>query len=191
MPDLIRVDVDTWQAWQGDTPLKLSRMAFLLLALLVRRAGTVVTREQIAEQVWQTSHSYGSSKTIDVTTAKVRKALGDDPDNPAYLVTVRGVGYRFNPAMVATFTPAVRRPAGGDEPRRFQLVRDVDVSGVSGTGVVADGVLWLDGTASLRWRGDRPSSVHWDRLDDAVHVHGHGGLTRVEWLDEAVSTNAG
>ena len=70
------------------------------------------------------------------------------------------------------------------EPRRFQLLRHTDVSGVSGTGIVADGVLWPDGTASLRWKGERPSTVHWDRIADAEVVHGHGGATEIVWLDE-------
>jgi hypothetical protein len=67
--------------------------------------------------------------------------------------------------------------------KRFQLVRNVDVTGVSGTGVVADGVLWPDGTVTIRWRGDRPSTVNWGHLDHAVAVHGHGGQTRIAWLD--------
>ncbi|MFJ1869932.1 hypothetical protein [Streptomyces chartreusis] len=70
------------------------------------------------------------------------------------------------------------------EPRLFHLQRDHDVSGVSGTGRVANGVLWPDGTVSLRWIGERPSTVHWDRLADAEHVHGHGGATRIVWADE-------
>ena len=70
------------------------------------------------------------------------------------------------------------------EPRLFHLQRDHDVSGVSGTGRVADGVLWPDGTVAIRWRGDRPSTVHWDRLADAEHVHGHQGATRIVWADE-------
>lgn len=69
--------------------------------------------------------------------------------------------------------------------RRFYLQRETDVSGVSGTGRVADGVLWPDGSADLRWRGDRPSAVHWDRFEDAEAIHGHGGATRIMWLDEA------
>ncbi|GHB55826.1 hypothetical protein GCM10010331_49610 [Streptomyces xanthochromogenes] len=72
-------------------------------------------------------------------------------------------------------------------PRRFYLQRDIDITGVSGTGRVADGVLWPDGTASVRWLGERPSSVHWDRMDDAEHVHGHGGATRIIWLDHETS----
>lgn len=69
------------------------------------------------------------------------------------------------------------------ESRRFELHRDVDVSGVSGVGVVADGVLWPDGRVSVRWRGSRPSTVSWDCLEDAEAIHGHGGATRIVWLD--------
>jgi hypothetical protein len=70
------------------------------------------------------------------------------------------------------------------QPRRFHLQRDHDVTGVSGTGRVADGILWSDGTASVRWLGDRPSTVFWDNgLADAEHVHGHGGHTRIVWDD--------
>lgn len=78
--------------------------------------------------------------------------------------------------------PAAVEPS--DRPRLFHLQRDHDVSGVSGTGRVANGVLWPDGTVSLRWIGERPSTVHWDRLADAEHVHGHGGATRIVWADE-------
>ncbi|MFE3449654.1 hypothetical protein ACFXJ8_12030 [Nonomuraea sp. NPDC059194] len=67
--------------------------------------------------------------------------------------------------------------------RRFVLRRYTDVSGVSGIGIVADGVQWPDGTVTLRWRGDRPSTVCWDNLADAEAVHGHAGATRVVWLD--------
>ncbi|MFF8768509.1 hypothetical protein ACF07Q_28675 [Nocardiopsis dassonvillei] len=68
-------------------------------------------------------------------------------------------------------------------PRRFRLIRDRDVTGASGTGHVADGVHWPDGTATVRWRSDRASTVHWDSIDDAEAIHGHGGATRVEWID--------
>lgn len=74
---------------------------------------------------------------------------------------------------------------------RFHLHRDVDVTGASGTGHVADGVVWPDGTVSVRWRGDRKSTVHWDRLDDALAVHGHGGATRIVWADPAPVVSPG
>lgn len=68
-------------------------------------------------------------------------------------------------------------------PRRFQLERDHDVSGVTGTGTVADGVEWPDGSASLRWRGAHASIVYWPSIADAETIHGHNGATRFVWLD--------
>jgi hypothetical protein len=83
--------------------------------------------------------------------------------------------------------------------RRFELHRDTDVSGVSGTGVVADGdwfpdpfeVRFPDGTCLelpagwcvIRWRGECRSTVLWESVDDAMKVHGHHGSTRLVWLD--------
>jgi len=60
----------------------------------------------------------------------------------------------------------------------FKMVRDVDVTGISGTGVVATGVEFDDGTVVIRWQGERPSTVIWASLRDAVAIHGHDGKTR-------------
>jgi hypothetical protein len=70
-------------------------------------------------------------------------------------------------------------------PRAFQLVRDTDLTGVSGTGVVAEGVAFSDGTVALRWLSAWPTSVVFhDRGIEAVEaVHGHGGATRIVWQD--------
>ena len=67
--------------------------------------------------------------------------------------------------------------------RRFELHREVDHTGVSGTGVVAEGVQFSDGVCVLRWKGPQSSTVVWARLADAVAVHGHGGATRPVFLD--------
>ncbi|MFI1472069.1 hypothetical protein [Streptomyces wuyuanensis] len=67
--------------------------------------------------------------------------------------------------------------------RRFFLLRHHDITGVSGTGVVADGVEWPDGTVTIRWRGERPSTVDWGSIDDALHIHGHSGSTEIVWVD--------
>ena len=69
--------------------------------------------------------------------------------------------------------------------RTFQLHRDHDVSGLSGTGVVADGVTFPDGVTVIRWRGERQSTVVWPSVDDVVAIHGHGGATRLVWDDPA------
>lgn len=69
--------------------------------------------------------------------------------------------------------------------RRFELHRDVDPSGVSGTGVVAEGVVFTDGTAVMRWVGTLATTVVADSLGDIVCIHGHNGKTRVVFLDYA------
>lgn len=69
--------------------------------------------------------------------------------------------------------------------RRFQLHRDVDVTGVSGKGVVAEGVEFSDGVVVMRWLGEWPTSIVWhDRgIESVRYVHGHGGATRLVWID--------
>jgi two-component system response regulator RegX3 len=80
-------------SFQGG-PLELSRKEFDLLQLLVDNAGTVVTRERLIDEVWDTNW-FGSTKTLDVHVSALRKKLGDDPTTPRYIHTVRGVGFRF------------------------------------------------------------------------------------------------
>lgn len=68
--------------------------------------------------------------------------------------------------------------------RTFTLQREHDVSGVSGTGTVADGVTFDDGVTVLHWRGERRSTVVWPTLNDVEAIHGHGGATKIVWDDE-------
>lgn len=67
--------------------------------------------------------------------------------------------------------------------RRFELIRHTDISGVSGTGAVAEGIQFTDGSVALRWKGANPSTAAWDSLDGVIAVHGHSGATEVCWLD--------
>lgn len=87
--------------------------------------------------------------------------------------------------MTRTRTTTRRtRPAAGVEwARRFVLVRHVDVSGVSGTGIVAEGIEWTDKTVTLHWLGDRPSTTVWNSIDDVEAIHGHSGLTELQFID--------
>jgi hypothetical protein len=79
-----------------------------------------------------------------------------------------------------------------NRPRAFVLVRHTDVSGVSGTGVVAEGTVWSDGSASVRWPGRRSgprcrrsgSVAFWpDGVGEVEATHGHDGATEVRYLD--------
>jgi DNA-binding response OmpR family regulator len=92
----ITIDVPARRAWQGDRELELSPKEFDLLALLVREAGRVVTREQIMSEVWD-ENWFGSTKTLDMHVSWLRRKLGEDAGDPQRIVTVRGVGLRFEP----------------------------------------------------------------------------------------------
>ena len=67
--------------------------------------------------------------------------------------------------------------------RRFILWRHEDVSGVSGTGQVAEGVQFSNGRVVLSWRGPKGSITVFDSLQDVLAVHGHQGRTEVQWID--------
>jgi two-component system, OmpR family, response regulator RegX3 len=90
----IRVDRARRSATLDGEQLELSRKEFDLLQLLVDNAGTVVKRERLIDEVWDTNW-FGSTKTLDVHVSALRKKLGDDPSTPRYIHTVRGVGFRF------------------------------------------------------------------------------------------------
>ena len=90
----VRVERARRTASFAGEPLELSRKEFDLLQLLVDNAGTVVTRERLIDEVWDTNW-FGSTKTLDVHVSALRKKLGDDPSAPRFIHTVRGVGFRF------------------------------------------------------------------------------------------------
>jgi len=92
----VRVDRGARRAWLGDAELDLSPKEFDLLALLVGEAGRVVTRERIMSEVWD-ENWFGSTKTLDMHVSWLRRKLGEDASDPRHLMTVRGVGLRFEP----------------------------------------------------------------------------------------------
>jgi len=85
----VRLDPARRTATLGGSPVELARKEFDLLALLMREAGTVVTRERLIDEVWDVNW-FGSTKTLDVHISGLRKKL-----DPALIHTVRGVGFRF------------------------------------------------------------------------------------------------
>ena len=68
--------------------------------------------------------------------------------------------------------------------RRFRLVRDEDLSGISGTGAVAEGVLFSSGKAVLSWCSNYGTIAIYEALDHIEAIHGHEGRTRIEWIDQ-------
>ena len=96
----VRLDLEAHEATQGGEPLELTVKEFELMRVLLERAGKVVKREELVREVWDPAW-FGSTKTLDVHVSALRKKLGDDPAAPRYIHTVRGVGFRFDPAVEA------------------------------------------------------------------------------------------
>ena len=90
----VRIDVAARRTTVGDRDVELTPKEFDLLVLLAANVGQVVTRQRIMREVWDTDW-FGSTKTIDVHLAALRRKVGDDPAAPRYVTTVRGVGLRF------------------------------------------------------------------------------------------------
>jgi two-component system response regulator RegX3 len=90
----LEVDPAARIARLGGEELDLSRKEFDLLAELMRNAGRVVRREDLMSKVWDVNW-FGSTKTLDVHIGWLRRKLGDDPNRPRFIETVRGVGFRF------------------------------------------------------------------------------------------------
>ena len=90
----VRMDVDRHTvAVKGvDTPMPLKE--FELLELLLRNAGRVLTRGQLIDRVWGSDY-FGDTKTLDVHIKRIRSRIEPNPSEPHMLVTVRGLGYRF------------------------------------------------------------------------------------------------
>jgi DNA-binding response OmpR family regulator len=90
----IELDPGARRARLDGAELDLSRKEFDLLAELMRNAGRVVKREDLMSKVWDVNW-FGSTKTLDVHIGWLRRKLGDDSNQPHYIETVRGVGFRF------------------------------------------------------------------------------------------------
>lgn len=82
------------EAYLGEALLPLSRLEFDLLLTLAQHPGVVFSRERLLEKVWGPDFP-GVDRVVDVHIAALRKKLGDDAENPRFIETVRGVGYRF------------------------------------------------------------------------------------------------
>ena len=90
----LRLDRSARRAWVDESEIELTRKEFDLLDRLAREPGHVVTREDLMAEVWD-ENWFGSTKTLDVHMAALRRKLGDDPADPRFVATVRGVGFRF------------------------------------------------------------------------------------------------
>ena len=90
----VRMDVDRHVVTVGGDTVPMPLKEFDLLELLLRNAGRVLTRGQLIDRVWGADY-VGDTKTLDVHVKRLRAKIEPDPSNPRHLVTVRGLGYKF------------------------------------------------------------------------------------------------
>jgi DNA-binding response OmpR family regulator len=93
----IQVDRERLQVHRQGRQVELTPTEFRLLSYLVDHPGRPISREALIEAVWGYDSSVGSGRTVDVHIRHLRKKLEDDPATPRWLVTVRGIGYKFEP----------------------------------------------------------------------------------------------
>ena len=90
----VRLDADRHAVFVRGAETAMPLKEFELLELLLRNAGRVLTRGQLIDRVWGSDY-FGDTKTLDVHIKRIRAKIEDDPGEPRLLLTVRGLGYRF------------------------------------------------------------------------------------------------
>ncbi|MEV2274608.1 response regulator transcription factor [Nocardiopsis sp. NPDC049922] len=96
----VRMDVERHVVTVRGTNVQLPLKEFELLEVLLRNAGRVLTRMQLIDRVWGADY-VGDTKTLDVHVKRLRAKIEEDPGSPRYIVTVRGLGYKFEPVTAS------------------------------------------------------------------------------------------
>jgi DNA-binding response OmpR family regulator len=92
--DDVVIDFKAYRAARADQPLELSAREYRLLRYLVAKRGSVVTRDELLDEVWG-YNSYPSTRTVDNHIARLRQKIEDNVEEPKHILTVHGVGYKF------------------------------------------------------------------------------------------------
>jgi predicted ATPase/DNA-binding winged helix-turn-helix (wHTH) protein len=120
LADDLELDRGAYELRRSGKALKLSRIPMELLLLLVERRGDLVTREEIVERIWGKNVFLDTDNSINAAIRKLRQVLDDDPEQPRFVHTVTGRGYRFV-APVSEVRTAEQKPMRHVEPRVSNL----------------------------------------------------------------------
>jgi len=107
--DDFELDYGRFQLCRRGKPIRLESLPLQLIMFLVEKRGHLVTREQISSELWSKDVFVDVEQGINTAIRKIRRALGDDADEPKYLQTVVGRGYRF-------VAPTAEEDANGQAP---------------------------------------------------------------------------
>jgi DNA-binding response OmpR family regulator len=96
----LKVNLDTHEVWLEDTQVAVSNKEFEILSILIKNPKRIFSMEQLFQMVWKMDSLDGDARTIMVYISNLRKKIEKNPSNPQYIINVRGVGYKFNHALV-------------------------------------------------------------------------------------------
>jgi DNA-binding winged helix-turn-helix (wHTH) protein len=124
-------DLHAYRLRRSGSVLKLERIPAEVLAVLIEHRGEVVTREHLVERIWGKGAFLDTDNSINGAVRKIRQALKDDPEEPRFIQTITGKGYRFiapvvdfeapGPVAVPDLPPPQPDPVAADEPVRWSL----------------------------------------------------------------------
>ncbi len=92
----LTINTDSLQVYKHGVPIDLTQREYELLTFLASRPDKVFSRVDLMEQVWNYGYVGDDARTVDVTVRRLREKIEDDPANPAYILTRRGVGYYYS-----------------------------------------------------------------------------------------------
>ena len=111
----LRIDVAGHSVTRGTQPIQLTPLEFDLLVCLARRPWQVFTREMLLEQVWGYRHA-ADTRLVNVHVQRLRAKVEHDPERPAIVLTVRGVGYKASAVPDPATDPGPAQDGAGDQP---------------------------------------------------------------------------
>ena len=149
----LELDRPAWELRRSGHALKLERIPLDILFLLAERPGQLVTREEIAERIWGKGAHLDVDNSINGAVRKIRQVLRDDPEQPRFIQTVTGRGYRFMAAMV-THASAPPMPSGpvaspaapaGEAPAPPRSIRKAWLAGALVLPLLIGALIWSRG----------------------------------------------
>jgi DNA-binding response OmpR family regulator len=114
----ISLDFQKFEATRAGKPIELTPREFKIMRLFCENAGKVVTRNELLDKVWGYD-TFPTTRTVDNHIVKLRKVIEDDPALPRFIVSVRGVGYKFDPTGSQPGEPAETSTEGDADGESF------------------------------------------------------------------------